>query len=150
MISCSASCRGTSQHINSQETRPSLSNTEKAVKYGVHGIMMLNFGLATVLAIDKIQSHFNQPAKDFVNDYCFGNVTTVAAYNAREEYKQLLLKDQEVSTLFCKSVISGAIIIASNIFYNVGSRFFCFPNTTNQPTHRPSAEEPNNEQSAMV
>lgn len=158
MISCSVNCTPeSSQQISSQQSRPSLSNAEKAVKYGTYGVFAFGLGFVTVMVIDEIQSHLNQPARDFVTDYCFANVTTVAAYNARNTYSKLLLKDQQASYLFAKAAISGSIMLVSNILYKLGERLFdssFIPSsdTVNQPEHRPSAVEPTNrnEQSAIV
>lgn len=142
MLSCYVSCTPeSSQQINSQESRPSLSKTEKAIKYGIYGTFALGLGIVSVMVIDEVQSHFNQPVRDF---YCFSNITAATAYNAQNKFSRLLSEGQ-FGSLFTRAVITGSIIVVSNILYNLGERLFYsqfpFSDTVNQPAHRPSAEE---------
>lgn len=151
----SISTREPLQSTDSQEPHPSPSNAAKAFKYGMYGGMALGFGCVTVTVNQLVQSHFNQPARDFVYDHCFANETT---YDAQNKYAQLL-DQQFFPSFFANAVLSGSIIVVSNILYNVGKNvydFVFFPpthsDTVNQPVHRhPPGELTNtNEQSSMV
>ncbi len=113
------------QQGNSQEPRSLESTTAvKAFKFAAYSTVAYSCGCLTALAIDRVQSHFNQPAADFLDQHYFANDTRQWI-----NYQQLRGEHQTLS-FFAQAVISGSITMATHVFMNI-----MLPAQTSAPTH---------------
>ncbi len=109
--------------INSQEPRSSASTAAaKAFKFATYGVLACSYGCLTSIAIHRVQSYYNQPADDFLDQYYFGNDT-----GQWINYQQLRSEHQTLS-FFAQAVISGTITLAAHMFMNK-----IFPTQTSAP-----------------
>ncbi|USE33944.1 hypothetical protein [Endozoicomonas sp. SCSIO W0465] len=111
----------TSQPIDRQEPTPSTSVTSKvtvkAGKYALYGACALGSGLVSVLCSSAIQSHFDQPAKDFVYHHCLKNLTSdesVQYNNTLNDYSRL--------SFFASAVVTGSIMLVTHHLFSAGKQ----------------------------
>ncbi|MBO9479945.1 hypothetical protein [Salinisphaera sp. G21_0] len=129
----------TRQPVDSQEPR-SLESTPaaKAFKFAAYGALAYSFGCLTALATDRVQSYFNQPAADFLDQHYFANDTHqwINYHELRDEHQTL--------SFFAQALISGSITLAAHVFMNnfLPTQTSAPPtpsNTENQPAQSQSA-----------
>ncbi|WP_163371503.1 hypothetical protein [Endozoicomonas acroporae] len=128
----------TRQPGNSQEPWSLESTAAKAVKFVAYSTLAYSFGCLTALATDSVQSYFNQPAADFLDQHYFANDTRQWI-----NYQQLRGEHQNLS-FFAQAVISGTITLAAHVFMNK-----IFPTQTSAPPTPSNTEnQPAQSQSA--